>query len=109
MRTYAVERPTYNLSGMKLETQRFTQVVYEKALDPSDQKVLDEARKLSSSLGLKLEVVDRSDSGILGRVAAALSRRGPGTARFVFRLTAPAGNEVTGPSLAMGEQACSPT
>ncbi len=105
--TYAVERPTYSISGVRLGTQKMTRLVYQKSLDPSDQIVLDEARKLSSSLGLGLEVVDRTDQGMLRRFVAALSGRGPGTARFVFSPAARAG-VAAGPAVALGEQACSP-
>lgn len=105
-RTYQVERPVYSVSGIRVGTERHTRVVYERSLDKAHQKILEDARRLSVALGLRLEVVDASESGILRRTLAAVSGDKPGTARFIM---SPA-NEVptTSPAIAVAEPACTP-
>ncbi len=47
-------------------------VVYESVLDDSQQRAIDEAKRLSHELGLQLEIVDAAKSNPLRRTLSAL-------------------------------------
>jgi hypothetical protein len=71
-----VTRPVFSTTGSRLGDQTKTMVVYETSLDDSHRRAVQEAKRMSCSLGLDLEVVDRAKSGIIGRMASALEALG---------------------------------
>ncbi len=68
--------PEFAPSGVLMGSRRNRAVLYDYVLDSDQKKVIEEGRRLSCSLGLELEVIDRSRMGVLGRMAAALGRDG---------------------------------
>ncbi|HXY56764.1 MAG TPA: hypothetical protein VEH01_04030 [Nitrososphaerales archaeon] len=72
-RTVDLTEPVYSASGMVMGSRRNRLVVYEDVLDGAHRKAIEEGEKLSSSLGIDLEIVDRSKSGFLRRVLSNLS------------------------------------
>lgn len=73
--TVSLERPIYSPSGVRLGNQTSVAVLYGNTLETSHQNAIKEARRLSCSLGLKLEVVDRSSSNPLRKLVSGLGRR----------------------------------
>jgi len=53
-------------------------VVYETVLPDNDKAAIQEAQKISNSLGLSLEVVDRAKVSVLRRFFSSLGRPHPG-------------------------------
>jgi len=60
--------------GVQSFKQRRYETIYESVLDVEDSAAIQEARKLSSSLGLKLEVMDKSKGSLFARLFSALRR-----------------------------------
>ncbi len=68
--------PEFAPSGVLMGTRRNRAVLYDYVLDGDQKKAIEEGHRLSRSLGLELEVVDRSRMGVLGRITAAFGRNG---------------------------------
>ena len=60
--------PIFSISGVSMGTWKRRIVLYESTLNDEHRRAIDEGRKLSCSLGLKLEVVDTSRLNILRRI-----------------------------------------
>jgi len=74
--TVDVSLPSYSPSGVFIGLQTRRAVLYDTSLDTTHRKAIEEGRRLSDTLGLQLEVVDASKSGLFDRVLAMLGRNG---------------------------------
>jgi hypothetical protein len=74
--TFLRTEPVYSTSGLLVGYTPITRVLYATSLDQAHRKTIEEAQKLASSLGLGLEVVDESRSGIFARLFSRLNRNG---------------------------------
>lgn len=68
-------KPLFAPSGVLLGSTTSRVVLFESRLDDAHREAIEEGRRLSSRLGLDLEVVDASKSGPLKRLLS-LVRRG---------------------------------
>ncbi|HUK79583.1 MAG TPA: hypothetical protein VLU91_02840 [Nitrososphaerales archaeon] len=75
IRSLEVSHPVFTPSGMLVGATKKRVVVYGFALDEGYRRAIEEGNRLSSSLGLELEVVDTSKSGLLRRVLSHIQRR----------------------------------
>jgi len=75
-KTFELAEPVYSTSGMLMGTRRGRLVTYDDVLDDAHKKAIEEGRRLSCSLGLDLEVVDRSKAGPFRRLLSLLSEDG---------------------------------
>jgi hypothetical protein len=94
--------PIYSASGVLVGHRPVTQVLFATSLDQDHRRTIDEAQRLASSLGLSLEVVDRSKSGLFGRLISRFSR---GSARYPEVVVSPPADELLAdspPALAHG-------
>ncbi len=85
--------PEFASSGVLMGTRRSRAVLYDYVLDGDQKKAIDEGHRLSRSLGLELEVVDRSRMGVLGRMMAAFLGNGSGGPTLII---APSPTDRTG-------------
>jgi len=76
VRTVDFSLPSYSPSGVFIGLQTRRAVLYDTSLDATHRKAIEEGRRLSDTLGLQLEVVDASKSGLFARVLAMLGRNG---------------------------------
>jgi hypothetical protein len=72
-RTIEFYRPIYSPTGLLVGSERSSAVVYEPSYDSSHERAIEEGRKLSSDLGLGLEVVDKSRWNPVRRLVSALA------------------------------------
>ena len=72
--TAVVSRPMFAPSGVFLGSSSNRVVLFESRLDESDRKAISEGRRLSCRLGLDLEVVDASKSGLFRRLISMVRR-----------------------------------
>ncbi len=84
--------PIYSMSGVQLGSVPSRLVLYGTSLDEEHQHAIDEAQKLACNLGLGLEVVDESRSGLLGRF---MSRIGLSDSRSPTVVVSPAPTAVS--------------
>ena len=73
VRTIEFSRPLYSASGVLVGMQTSRALLYAQTFDDSHRKAIEEARKLSCTLGLEFEVVDKSRSNPLRRIIYALA------------------------------------
>jgi len=78
-RTVDICQRVYAPSGIPMGTETSRLIVYDYILDEEHRRAVEEGKRLSSSMGLDLEVVDASRRGVFGRAFSSfLSRsRGP--------------------------------
>jgi hypothetical protein len=69
--------PVYSTSGLLVGWKPRRLVLYGRSLDDGHRRTVEEAEKLACSLGLELEVVDRSGSGPFNRFLSWFGRSGP--------------------------------
>ncbi|GEM_PF-4506336 len=74
-RTFDFSEPLYSPLGIPMGTKSSRLVVYDYVLDEQHRKAVEEGQRLACNLGLELEVIDRSKSGLLGRVLSSLGGR----------------------------------
>jgi hypothetical protein len=60
-------QPVYSANGVLVGSHPSTFVLYGTSLDGEHRRAIEEAQKLACSLGMELEVVDESRSGLLSR------------------------------------------
>jgi len=75
-RTVDFTEPVYSTSGVLMGTRSNRLIIYDDVLDEAQRKAIEEGRKLSCTLGLDLEVIDRSNASLFSRVLSRLSRDG---------------------------------
>ncbi len=68
--------PEFAPSGVRMGSKTHRVVLYDYILDGDQKKAVDEGRRLSCDLGLELEVVDRSQMGLLKRMLSSFGRNG---------------------------------
>jgi len=73
VRPIAITRPVYSSTGLHLGDVVTSGLVYESILEPRHVEAIGEATKISSRLGLDLEVVEESFISRLGKVASRLT------------------------------------
>jgi hypothetical protein len=66
--------PEFVPSGFLVGMRSRSGVIYDFVLDSEQTKAIEEGYKLSCSLGLELEIVDRSKLGIFRRILPSLRR-----------------------------------
>lgn len=76
VRTVDVRVPVFSTSGVFMGTRSNRLVLYGSALDDNHKRAIEEGQKLSCSLGLDLEVVDASKSGLFRRMLSLLGLGG---------------------------------
>lgn len=69
--TTLIEDPVYTLFGTRVSLTQRRGIVFEQVYDEAQRKAIAEAKRLSCSLGLPLDVIDISSSGFFRR---AISR-----------------------------------
>ncbi len=74
--TISYTRPVYSMSGVLIGSQPHRLVLYGTRLDDEHSRAIEEAKKLASSLGMGLEVIDESRSGFFSRFLARLGGNG---------------------------------
>jgi hypothetical protein len=72
-RTFDFSEPVYSPLGVPMGTRSNRLVIYDYVLDERHRKAVEEGHRLACNLGLELEVVDRSRSG-LSRFLSRLGR-----------------------------------
>ena len=78
IRTTVVRTPVYFPFGTLVHTATRQEVVYESVYDEPQRRAIEEARRLSCNLGLKLRVVDATKSGVFNRfLSTVLGIKGP--------------------------------
>lgn len=87
--TFELATPEFAPSGILLGMRKRNIVLYDFVLDDEQRKALEEGYKLSRTLGLNLEVVDRTRSGVRGRVLSSLGRLGPSGPTLVIAPAVP--------------------
>ncbi len=73
-RTFDFSEPVYSPIGMRMGTKSNRLVVYDYVLDEEHRRAIEEGHKLACDLGLDLEVVDRTRSGLFRRVLSSFGR-----------------------------------
>lgn len=71
-RVVDVSLPTFTPSGVFIGMARNRRVVYDHVLDDEHRRAIEAGRKLSSDLGIELEVIDAGRRNVLGRVLSSL-------------------------------------
>jgi len=66
--------PVYSSSGLLVGYRPIKSVLFGTSLDEDHRRTIEEAQKLAYSLGMGLEVVDESRSGLLSRFMSTLRR-----------------------------------
>jgi hypothetical protein len=84
--------PIYSTSGVLVGSRPVTQVLFGTTLDQEHRRVIDKAQRLACSLGLDLEVVDDSKSGLFSRLMARFSRS---TSSYPVVMVSPPAVELT--------------
>lgn len=85
-RTVSISQPIYTMSGIRIGSRNDLRVVYGSELDQEHERAIEEGRKLANRLGLELEVIDESKSGLLGRMFSSIGRGRPGHPSVVVSL-----------------------
>jgi len=86
-RTFDFSEPIYSPFGIPMGTRSNRLVVYDYVLDEEHRRAVEEGRRLACNLGLELEVIDRSKSGLFGRMFSSLGSR---SARKLIMVVTPA-------------------
>ena len=76
VRTVDFSVPVFSASGIFMGTRSNRLVLYGSALDDTHRRAIEEGQKLSCNLGLDLEVVDTSKSGLFRRILSSFSLGG---------------------------------
>jgi hypothetical protein len=84
--------PVYSLSGLLVGYRPIRSVLFGTSLDEDHRRTIEEAQKLAHSLGMGLEVVDESKSGLLSRFRSALGR---GVFRYPSVVVSPSNEMMT--------------
>lgn len=71
-RTVDLSQKMYTPAGTPMGTKTSRLVVYDYVLDEEHRRAIEEGRRLSSNLGLDLEVIDTSRRGGFGRALSSL-------------------------------------
>ncbi len=100
--TISHTKPIYSMSGVHLGSVPSRLVLYGTSLDEEHQHTVDEAQKLACSLGLGLEVVDETKSGLLGWVMSGLGLGGSRSPKVIVSPAPIAGAPDSSPSLGYG-------
>lgn len=90
IRTVDVSEPIFSASGAYLGTTRNSLTLYDSSLDDNHRKAIEEGRKLACNLGLGLEVVDASTSGLFRRIRSSLRLSGSSLPSLVVSPFSPA-------------------
>ena len=79
--------PVYSPSGVFIGTKPGRMVLYGRSLDDDNRRTIEEAEKLACNLGLGLEVVDESRSGLLWRFLHRIGSNAQGYPSIVVPTT----------------------
>lgn len=90
--TTTVTMPVYTASGFRVSSVTRRYVLYETRLDHAHRNAIEKGKRLSCDLGLALEVVDRSRSGLVRRLLG-LGRGGSETPSVLISPSAEAPSE----------------
>jgi hypothetical protein len=82
-RTFDFSEPVYSPLGALVGTRSSRLVVYDYTLDEQHRRAVEEGQRIACNLGLELEVVDRSRSGLFARVLSSLGGRSRGGLKMV--------------------------
>ena len=73
-RLVEVRSPRFSHPGGWMSTPSVRAVEYESKLDEENLKAIEDARRIADQMGLRLEILDESRSGLITRALAALRR-----------------------------------
>ncbi|MDE1852343.1 MAG: hypothetical protein KGI38_01215 [Thaumarchaeota archaeon] len=83
-RTATVDHQRISYSGVLMTVETNRVLIYEAALDEEHLRALDDGKRLAEEMGLPFEVVDKSRSNFLRRIASWLGRSKSGSPRLVI-------------------------
>ena len=83
-RTAMIDLSRISYSGVLMPVEKNRVLIYEAALDEDHLKALDDGKRLAEEMGLPFEVVDKSRSNFLRRVASSLGRSPSSSPRLVI-------------------------
>jgi hypothetical protein len=89
VRSFSWQTPVYSASGVLQGSETRQGTVYESVLDAPHVRAIEEARRLSNSTGLELEIVDLGRQSLLKRLVGGVLERGVASSLPEIRMQVP--------------------